>query len=96
MKNVKKSARAGIVKSLDGKRTITLEEFDRLFESGSDEIDLFLDWSKAEVKPPVSQKVNVDFPAWMVSALDREADRVGVPRQSLIKLWLAERLEKAG
>ena len=42
------------------------------------------------------QKVNVDFPAWVVSALDREADRLGVPRQSLIKVWIAERLEHAG
>ena len=42
------------------------------------------------------QKVNVDFPAWVVFALDREADRLGVPRQSLIKVWIVERLEKAG
>ena len=41
-------------------------------------------------------KVNVDFPAWVVCALDREADRLGVPRQSLIKVWIAERLEHAG
>jgi len=40
--------------------------------------------------------VNVDFPAWMVRRLDEEARRIGVTRQSLIKLWLAERLEKAG
>jgi hypothetical protein len=39
------------------------------------------------------QKVNVDFPAWVVAALDREAERIGVPRQSLIKLWIVERIE---
>jgi len=38
--------------------------------------------------------VNVDFPDWMVAALDREADRLGVTRQSIIKIWLAERLER--
>jgi hypothetical protein len=38
--------------------------------------------------------VNVDFPAWMVEALDREADRLGVTRQSIIKVWIAERLER--
>ena len=41
---------------------------------------------------PISKKVNVDFPAWMVQSLDREAKRLGVPRQSVIKLWIAERL----
>ena len=39
------------------------------------------------------KRVNFDFPAWMLDSLDREANRVGVTRQSIIKIWLAERLE---
>jgi hypothetical protein len=30
----------------------------------------------------------------MIEALDREAKRLNVTRQSVIKIWLAERLEK--
>jgi hypothetical protein len=39
-------------------------------------------------------RVNVDFPSWMIESLDREARRLGVNRQSIIKLWIAERLER--
>ena len=68
---------------------------DELIESGS---DLSAYFSNPRTVPALltPQKVNVDFPAWMVSALDREANRLGVPRQSLIKVWIAERLERAG
>ncbi|OLT58155.1 CopG family transcriptional regulator [Moorena bouillonii PNG] len=46
-------------------------------------------------RPGYEQKrVNVDFPTWMIEALDREAKRLGVTRQSIIKVWLAERLEQ--
>jgi len=86
-----------MVTSIDGKRSITVEEFDRLFEEGSDELDQFLDVKNAKRVPPrllEPAKVNVDFPKWVVAALDREADRVGVARQALIKLWIVERLEK--
>ncbi|OCH46692.1 type II toxin-antitoxin system BrnA family antitoxin, partial [Aliivibrio fischeri] len=58
-----------------------------------DDILRDLDLSKAK-RPMQSQKrVNVDFPTWMIESLDREANRVGVTRQSIIKVWLAERLE---
>lgn len=51
---------------------------------------------KRAQRPEHEQKrVNVDFPVWMIHSLDREAKRLGVPRQSIIKLWIAERLEKA-
>ena len=68
---------------------------DELIESGA---DLTAYFSNPRTVPALltPQKVNVDFPAWVVSALDREADRLGVPRQSLIKVWIAERLEHAG
>lgn len=67
-------------------------EFDEKFDDGDDILDN-LDLSKAK-RPMQSQKrVNVDFPTWMIESLDREANRVGVTRQSIIKIWLAERLE---
>ena len=54
-----------------------------------------LDLSKA-IRPNQQQRrVNVDFPLWMIQSLDKEAKRLGVPRQSIIKIWLAERLHKS-
>ena len=68
-------------------------ELDRKFDDGED-ITSHLDRSQAR-RPNLDQKrVNVDFPLWMVHYLDREAKRLGVARQALIKLWLAERLEQ--
>ena len=68
-------------------------EFDQRFDAGEDvsgELDL-----KAARRPAREQRrVNVDFPAWMVESLDREAKRLGVTRQSIIKVWIAERLEQ--
>ncbi|HST28682.1 MAG TPA: CopG family transcriptional regulator [Rudaea sp.] len=70
-------------------------EFDRKFESGKSVLK-HLDLTKAR-RPQQEQKpVNVDFPAWMVEQLDREASHLGVTRQSLIKLWLAEKVAEAG
>lgn len=67
-------------------------EFDRQFDDGND-VTTELDLGKAR-RPGLEQKrINVDFPSWMVASLDKEAQRVGVTRQSLIKLWLAERLD---
>ncbi|PSB45023.1 CopG family transcriptional regulator [Cyanosarcina cf. burmensis CCALA 770] len=68
-------------------------EFDQKFDWGED-ITEFLDPSAAR-RPGYEQKrVNVDFPVWMIEALDREAQRLGVTRQSIVKVWIAERLEK--
>ena len=70
------------------------KDLDKKFDSGGN-ITEFLDISKAR-KPGLEQKrVNVDFPVWMIHDLDKEAKRLGVPRQSLIKIWLAERLKEA-
>lgn len=67
-------------------------EFDRRFDAGDSVLDA-LDLEAAR-RPRLQQKrVNVDFPLWMVEALDREATRLGVTRQSIIKVWLSERLE---
>ena len=68
-------------------------EFDKKFESETDIVSS-LDLSKAK-RPMLDQKrVNVDFPLWMIESMDREANRLGVTRQSIIKIWLAERLEQ--
>jgi hypothetical protein len=69
--------------------------FDRKFDSGDKIVDQ-LDLSRARRVGTEAKRVNVDFPAWMVDSLDREARRLGVTRQSLIKLWLAEKLGRPG
>jgi len=69
------------------------KEFDRIFDEGEEDILQYLDLSKAR-RPGLEQKrVNVDFPQWMIDQLDSESSRLGIPRQSLIKVWIAERLE---
>ena len=67
-------------------------EFDAKFESDE---DILGDLDLSKIKRPMQKqkRVNVDFPTWMLDSLDREASRVGVTRQSIIKIWLAERLE---
>ncbi len=67
---------------------------DRMFDAG-EYITEHLDLSKARRVGNDAKRVNVDFPVWMVKSLDREAQRLGVTRQSLIKLWLADRLAQA-
>ena len=65
---------------------------DKQFDEGAD-IIASLDLSKAKRVLLEQKRVNVDFPTWMIDSLDREAGRLGVTRQSIIKVWLAERLE---
>jgi hypothetical protein len=68
------------------------EQLDDIFDAGTDLLP-HLDLSTLR-RPNLEQKrVNVDLPIWMIENLDREADRVGVTRQSIIKVWLAERLK---
>ena len=79
-------------------KTITTKEFDEKFDNGED-ITEYLDFSKSkrlnEFKElnTDTKKVNVDFPEWVIDALDEEAKRIGVTRQSIIKVWIAERLK---
>jgi len=68
-------------------KPITAEEFDRKFEAGESIME-HVDLDTAVFR------VNVDFPAWTVSELDRESTRLGVSRQSLIKIWITERLDQ--
>ena len=68
--------------------------FDKKFESGED-IMAYLDMAKARRPEQEQKRVNVDFPLWMIHSLDKEAKRLGVPRQSLIKVLVAEHLHNA-
>ena len=70
------------------------KKFDSDFDQGKD-ITGSLDLSKARRPKQQQKRVNVDFPTWMIEKLDREAGRLGVTSQSIIKVWLAERLEQS-
>ncbi len=69
------------------------EEFDRKFDADED-ITGDLDLTGLRRPALEQRRVNVDFPSWMIESLDREARRLGVTRQSIIKVWIAERLER--
>lgn len=72
--------------------TITAEELDRRFDDGED-ITEFLDLDQA-FRPNLEQRrVNLDLPNWMIASLDQEAKRVGVTRQSIMKVWMSERIK---
>lgn len=68
------------------------KDFEQQFNEGVD-LTASLDLSRAKRVLQEQRRVNVDFPAWMIDSLDREASKLGVTRQSIIKVWLAERLE---
>jgi len=70
------------------------KEFDKAFDAGED-VTKYLDLSKARRPEQEQKRVNVDFPVWMIRSLDKEAKRLGVPRQSLIKVLIAQHLEHA-
>ncbi len=80
-------------------KKITAQEFDKKFDDGQD-ISEYLDLSTAirlkDMKKlkTETKKVNVDFPEWVVESLDKEAKKIGVTRQSIIKVWIAERLKE--
>lgn len=69
------------------------DKFDEKFDSGDEEIIDDLVLSTARRVNQEQKRINVDFPAWVVESLDREAARIGVTRQSIIKVWLVERLQ---
>lgn len=69
------------------------KDLDKIFDDGKVDITDYLDLSKAFRPGQELKRVNVDFPRWMIERLDKESSRLGVPRQSLIKVWIAEKLE---
>ena len=68
-------------------------ELDRKFDRGEN-VTAHLDLAKARRPGQEQRRVNVDFPVWMIESLDREAERLGVTRQSIIKVWIAQKLER--
>lgn len=72
---------------------IKAKDLDDKFDRGED-ITPYLDLSKARRPGLEQRRVNVDFPVWMIESLDREASRIGVPRQSLIKMLIAKHLDE--
>lgn len=73
---------------------VKASDFDKRFDDGED-VTMHLDLKNARRPEHEQKRVNVDFPVWMIHLLDKEAKRLGVPRQAIIKIWVAERLEKA-
>jgi len=73
---------------------VKARELDRKFDAG-DDVTRYLDKSRARRLGHEQRRVNVDFPVWMIDSLDREASRLGVPRQSLIKMLIARHLDEA-
>lgn len=71
------------------------EAFDQKFDEGQEDIIDDLDLSQLKRPGYEQRRIDIDFPIWMIEALDREALRLGVSRQSIIKIWLAERLEQS-
>ena len=74
-------------------RCMKAKKFDEKFDAGVEDIVDDLDLSTLKRPNQSQRRVNVDFPEWMIISLDREAARLGVTRQSVIKMWLAERLD---
>lgn len=72
---------------------IKAKDLDEMFDRGED-ITPYLDHEKAYRPGHKQRRVNVDFPVWMIESLDREASRIGVPRQSLIKMLIARHLDE--
>ena len=77
----------------NAKTTITAEKLDRRFDAGEG-ISEFLDWDKARRPGLEPRRVNVGLPARMIQQLDQQADLIGVTRQSIIKVWLSERIKE--
>lgn len=69
------------------------EAFDQQFDQG-ESVAEFLDLSRASRPGHELQAVTIDFPQWMLDSLEREARRLGVSREAIVKIWLAERLER--
>jgi hypothetical protein len=76
------------------KNYISAEKLDEKFDLGEDIVE-YLDLSKAKRPGLKPRRVSIDFPEWMVVELDHEAARLGIPRQSVIKVWISERLRPA-
>ena len=76
------------------KKKISTKNFDKAFDTGFEVIE-HLDTKKAKRINTDLKRVNIDFPTWIINKLDQEATRLGISRQALVKMWIAERFDKA-
>jgi hypothetical protein len=72
------------------------EEFDRKFDEGEEDIIQYLDLAQMKRPGLAQQPLNINFPVWMIEAVDKEAQRLGITRESVIKAWIADAINKAG
>ena len=75
------------------KKKTKAKDFDQAFDKGED-VSQYLEQASARHVNHQLKRVNIDFPLWVVESLDREARRLGVSRQSLVKMWIAQRFEE--
>ena len=73
-------------------KKISTKELDEKFENGEDILEYF-DTSKIKMINEKQRRVNIDFPEWMIQSLDKEAKHIGVSRQAVIKMWIADKLK---
>lgn len=81
---------------MSAKKKISVEEFDKLFDEGEEDILDYLDLDKAKISRANTdvRRVNVDFPEWMIEGLDKAAETLAINRQAVIKTWIADRLKE--
>lgn len=75
-------------------KKISIEELDRKFDEGKEDVLQYFDEKSTRVVPPLIQRINIDIPVVILQKVDKEADRVGIPRTSLIKIWIAEHADR--
>jgi hypothetical protein len=75
------------------KKKINAEQFDAAFEKGEDISNYLIEGTAKRINTKI-KRVNIDFPQWIIDCLDLESKRLGVTRQSLVKMWIAERFDK--
>lgn len=75
-------------------KSITAEEFDKIFDEDKESILPYLDMASARRGNQAPKRINLDIQPWMITSVDREASRIGVARQALIKMWIAEKIKE--
>jgi len=73
-------------------KKVKAKDFEAAFDRGED-VTKYLDKSKVRRVNAELKRVNIDFPIWVISSLDKEARRLGITRQSLVKMWIAEKFK---
>jgi len=68
-------------------------EIDKIFDENQEDTLDYFNTSNIKMINEEPKRVNIDFPSWMIQSLDKEAKHVGVSRQAVIKMWLAEKLQ---